>query len=276
MIRWLMAATVLGATPVAAQQDSLMLEAIRLATEGQSDSARVIVRAKLLALSPQDPEYTETLFTAGMVADSAAHAVRYFRQVSIEHSSSAWADRALLRLAQLAFAAGDLRAVRRSAERVLLDYPLSEVRAQAAFWAGRAGLDLNEPTAACRFFAQAEREAGDNVELANRAAFYLQRCTNGLGVTPADSSVADSAPAEPPAGRTVFAVQVVAVSTAAAADQAMRELRAEGYNARVFRDEDGLLKVRVGRFSRRRDADALLRELRNRVGGRPFVVEERP
>ena len=66
------------------------------------------------------------------------------------------------------------------------------------------------------------------------------------------------------------------VSTAAAADQAMRELRAEGYNARVFRDEDGLLKVRVGRFRRRQDADALLSELRNRVGGRPFVVEERP
>ncbi len=104
----------------------------------------------------------------------------------------------------------------------------------------------------------------------------MQRCTNVLGVTPGDSSVADGAPAGPPAGRTVFAVQVVAVSTAAAADRAMRELRAEGYNARVFRDEDGLLKVRVGRFSRRRDADALLRELRNRVGGRPFVVEERP
>ena len=55
----------------------------------------------------------------------------------------------------------------------------------------------------------------------------------------------------------------------------MQELRAAGHDARVFRDDDGLLKVRVGRFARRRDADALLRTLQNLVPGDLFVVEER-
>ena len=37
---------------------------------------------------------------------------------------------------------------------------------------------------------------------------------------------------------------------------------------------DGLLKVRVGRFTSRRDADELARQLRRRLGDGPFVVEE--
>ena len=126
--------------------------------------------------------------------------------------------------------------------------------------------------------AQAHDEAVEDVELANRAAFYLQRCANTLK-TQRDSAAADSASsaARPsgPSGVRTFAVQVAAVSNPAAADRAMRALRAEGYDARVFRDQDGLLKVRVGRFRRRRDAEALMRELRGKVLGDPFVVEER-
>jgi N-acetylmuramoyl-L-alanine amidase len=73
----------------------------------------------------------------------------------------------------------------------------------------------------------------------------------------------------------VYAVQVAAVSTASAADAAMQALRARGYTARVFRDQDGLLKVRVGQFTRRQDAEALARELRSILGDGPFVVEAR-
>ena len=266
MKRWVLAA-LLGATPLSAQQDSLLLEAVRLATEGQSDSARAVVQAKLRAVSPLDSGYAEILFTAGLVSDTAAAAARFFRQVSIEHSESPWADRALLRLAQLAYAQGDLDGVRRSAERILLDYPLSPVRAQAAFWAGRSELDRSNPVEGCQLMAQANEEARENVELANRAAFYLQRCSVVLSAL-ADSTGTDR-------GTRVFAVQVAAVSDPAAADRVMRALRTAGHEARVFRDEDGLLKVRVGAFQRRRDAEALMRELRELVHGDPFVVEER-
>ncbi len=278
MTRWPTAVLFLAATPLAAQQDSLLLEAVRLATEGQSDSARAVVQSKLASVSPQDSGYAEILYTAGVVSDTTTVAVRYFRQVSIEYSDSPWADRALLRLAQFAYASGDLRSVLRSAGRILLDYPASEVRAQAAFWAGRTELDLNNAPAGCRLMAQAHDEAVEDVELANRAAFYLQRCANSLNAQ-RDSAAADSASAAArpsgPSGARTFAVQVAAVSNPAAADRAMRALRAEGYDARVFRDQDGLLKVRVGQFRRRRDAEALMRELRGKVPGDPFVVEER-
>jgi hypothetical protein len=241
------------------------------------DSARAVVQAKLSLASPRDSGYAEILFTAGLVSDTAAIAARFFRQVSIEYSASPWADRALLRLAQLAYAEGDLDGVRRSAGRILLDYPLSTVRAQAAFWAGRTELDLNNAAEGCRLMVQSNDEAGENVELANRASFYLQRCSVLLGAL-ADSAGTDSAAGGRTPARTgtrVFAIQVAAVSDPSAADRVMRALRAAGHEARVFRDEDGLLKVRVGAFRRRRDAEALMRELRGVVPGDPFVVEER-
>jgi hypothetical protein len=269
-----MLALLVTATPLAAQQDSLMREAVRLATEGQSDSARAIVESQLRRLSPNDALYAEVLFTAGMVSDTARVAAQYFRRVSIEFSRSPWADMALLRLAQLAFASGDLEDVQRYTHRILLDYPLSPVRGQAAFWAGRAEFDLDNTVGACRQMDEAERNTGDNVELANQVAFYLQRCTS---VLTANQGAADTAVVDEGArtGVIVYAVQVAAVSSAAAADQAMQALRAAGHPARVFKDEDGLLKIRVGRFRRREDAEALAPELRRVIGGSPFVVEER-
>ena len=63
------------------------------------------------------------------------------------------------------------------------------------------------------------------------------------------------------------------MQSAAAADEMMQRLHSEGYEPHVIRDSDGLLKVRVGRFPRRADAEALLAELRSKIGGSPFVVE---
>jgi hypothetical protein len=283
MTRWLMVALGLaGVAPLTAQQDastlqdSLMREAVRLATEGRTDSAKALIQFRLDALSPLNPGYAQLLFTAGLVSDTAEVAERYFQRVSIEYSSSPWADQSLLRLAQLAFADGDLADSRRYTDRVLLDYPASPVRGAAAFWAGRAEFDLDNPVSGCRYMAQAKREARNNIELENRAAFHLLRCATVLGISPQDSaeSVAAGGEGSGDPNQTIYAVQVAAVSTAAAADAAMQALQAQGYAARVFRDQDGLLKVRIGRFTRRRDADALVKELRDRLGGRPFVVEE--
>jgi hypothetical protein len=255
-----------------------MGEAVRLATEGQADSAKAIIQSQLDAVPPFTDAYAHVLYTAGLVSDTAATAEQYFRQVSIEYSQSPWADRSLLRLAQLAFADGELTASRRYTDRVLLDYPTSPVRGEASFWAGRVEFDLNNPAAGCRYMAQAQREANDNIELGNRAAFHLQRCSSVLGISTENPTRADSAAAagaDTEQRETVYAVQVAAVSTASAADAVMQALRARGYTARVFRDEDGLLKVRVGQFTRRQDAEVLARELRDLLGAGPFVVEAR-
>jgi N-acetylmuramoyl-L-alanine amidase len=73
----------------------------------------------------------------------------------------------------------------------------------------------------------------------------------------------------------VFAVQIAAVGTAAAADEIMRSVRATGYEPRVVRD-GGLFKVRAGRFRTRAEAERAQADLRQKLGGTPFIVEESP
>jgi hypothetical protein len=276
MTRWLGVLLALCATPLAAQQDSLMLEAVRLVTEGQGDSARMIVQGQLRAVPATDPLYPEVLFTAGVVSADEESALAYFRRVSIEYSNSDWADQALLRLAQLSYAAGDLNAALRSADQVLLDYPFSDVRPHAAFWAARAQLDLGSTASGCRLMQQAQQQAAEDVELANRARFYMQRCSEALAPDPLDSAPQEQDPPEPEpdSGRALYSVQVAAVGSPVAADEVMRQLREAGYESHVMRDADGLLKVRVGRFGNRSEAQALARQIKTRIGGEPFVVEE--
>ena len=245
--------------------DSLLITAMHLATEGQGDSARSLVRRRIASLSRQDPLYPGALFTAGLVANNSDSAMSYFRTVSIEYPRSEWADQALLRMAELRFAAGELRSAARSAERVLLDYPFSTVLPQAAFWAGRAYFELGEIDSGCELLRRAGETATDDIELTNRSQYYLQRCP---GVAPETAEPTTAA-----GTRTHFSVQVAAVSSAAAADEIMQGLHRQGYEPHVVRGSDGLLKVRVGRFANKADAQALVTELKGKIGGSPFVVE---
>jgi cell division protein FtsN len=52
-------------------------------------------------------------------------------------------------------------------------------------------------------------------------------------------------------------------------------VHAAGFEPRVVRD-DGLFKVRVGRFRSRSEAQQAQGELRRKLGGTPFIVEESP
>lgn len=264
------------AAPLAAQEeDSTLTIARRLATEGQGDSARALVRAKLRRTAPGDSAFPAVLFTAGVIASDLDSARTYFRRVSIEYSSSPWADDALLRLAQLAFAANDFSGAARTARRILLDFPLSDRHPEAGYWAARAELELGELGQACGHLASVGADTTASVEILNQVRYYRQRCTNvaggGVGPDTAGAAQGDTARAGPP----TFAVQVAAVSGIGAADDVMRSLHAQGYQSRVFHDNDGLWKVRVGRFSDRTQAQRLAAELKQRLGGQPFVVEER-
>lgn len=263
-------AVVLGLGPNAAgaQQDSLFADSVlnraaRLASEGQTDSARALVGRRLGSLPRTDSLYPAALYAAGLVAGNADSALTYFRRVSIEYSQSSWAAPALVRLAHFAYASRDFSTAWVSAERVLSDYPVTPVRAQAAYWAGRARLELNELPAACSLMQQAEAEAGADVETANQARFYLQRCRS---VTPPATDTARAA--------ATFTVQVAAVRSAAAADDLMRRLTQYGYQPRAVREADGLLKVRVGRYPSRTEAQRIAARLKTQLGGSPFVVEE--
>ena len=270
---WLMTVALVTAVGAArAQSDSLFADpalnaAVRLATGGQSDSARALMRARLAALSPADSGYPAALYAAGLVAGSAENALTYFRRVSIEYSQSSWAAPALVRLAQYAYAGGDFATAVTSAERVLRDYPVTSARAAAAFWAGRAHLELNELAPACSRMHEAEDQAGQDVEIANQARFYLQRCT-AAAPPPLDTGRAA------PSKASEYSVQVGAVRSAAAANDLMRRLTQYGFQTRVVRDPDGLLRIRVGPYKSRAEAQRASSRLKTRLGGSPFVVEE--
>lgn len=265
--------TLCWAAPLAAQQDSILAAAVQLATEGRADSARALVARRMAGLTPTDSLYAEALYTAGIVAGDADRSMNYFRRVSIEYASSPWADRALLRMAQLAFAGGDASVALRSAQKIISDYPLSPVLGEAKYWAGRSLLELGNPQDGCTLLGQAEEAAGPDIELANRVRYQLQRCS-ALARGDTTRQPAPPTPAARPGGA-VFSVQVAAVGSAVAADELMRSLRASGYDdSHVVRTPDGLFKVRVGRYTKREDAQRVAAEVKQRLGGSPFVVEE--
>ena len=250
--------------PAVAQRDSLLRAAVELSTEGRGDSARSVVQRVLATSSPSDSIYPEALYTLGVVAADAEEAMRSLRRVAIEFGLSAWADDATLRLVQLAYAGGDPGAALGWQERFERDHPSSALRAEALYWGARAHFDLRNEAAGCTLL-RAGADATDDVELKNRLDFYLQRCT----------AVSSTAP-QPAASRTYYTVQVIAVRSAEAADETLTKLSEAGFQAAVVRDQDGLIKVRVGRFASRAEASDMAGRIRQRLGGQPFVVEVNP
>jgi len=269
------AALVLSGYPwirLSAQTDSVRAAALRIA-QTRPDSGRAMMRRLLATLSPQDSLYPGALFTAARIAHDAVAAATNLQRVVVEYGRSVWADSALVLLTQLYFAQGDPAATVQAAERLRRDYPDSPLKPRADFWGARAYFDLKDDAHGCPLIqeALAGPVGGADVEFKNQVSFYAARCTN---VTPtATSAVAESQPkAASNAG--AYAVQVLAVKSAATVDDMLTRLKVMGFDARVVRDTSGLFKVRVGRYATRDEAQQVQRRLKTRIGGQPFVVEE--
>ena len=268
----------------AAQTDSRLVEALRLAQSGQVDSGRTIVRRMLATLAPADSVYPQALLAAAKIAPDASTVATNLNRIVLEYGSSPWADDALLLLTQLYFAQRDGPQTIQAAERLNRDYPDSPLRARAGFWAARAYFELKNETRGCELIHQALSGAGDDVEFKNQVTFYAARCSAPTASTPPPAPLAPPPPGVPvdtanrtaPAGGTrTFAVQVLAVKSAAQVDDMLTRLKVMGFgDARVVRDTSGLFKVRVGRYVTREEAQRVQQRLRTRVGGQPFVVEE--
>jgi hypothetical protein len=271
----------------AAQTDPRLVAAVRLAQDGLSDSARAVAGRILVATLPSDSLYPEALYTMGLLAGTEQDRRLYLRRVVIDHTQSAWADDALLQLAQFDYAAGHVDAAVRQLELLLRDYPASPLTAQAALWGARAAGDRRDPTTACRLADVGLSAVGSDVELGNLLEFQKQRC-QGLTAMVAESihaAVADStaranvprAPATqpskvPPQRRGGFYVQVSAVRTQAAANIETARIKRTGYPPVILK-EGGLLKIRAGAFKTRSEAQTALAQIRSRLGGQPFLVE---
>jgi len=160
------------------QTDPRLVEVIRDAQEGESDSARLKVQRLLSATPPTDSLYPQIMYTQAMVASEASDMRRQLQRVAVEYSASSWADDALLRLVQLDYASGNLDGAARNLERIRLDYPGSPLIAQAAYWGARTYFDQKKPEVACRWISDGlTGSPGNNIELQNQLRYLNQRCS---------------------------------------------------------------------------------------------------
>lgn len=253
--------------PAQSRFDPRLQTAIDLAQAGRADSARALVRQLLATLSAQDVIYPEALFVqGGMLAPDAPTAATSLQRVVVEYGMSPWADDALLRLAQLFEAQNDPAGAVQAVERLRRDYPDSPVLSRAQFVGARAAFDLRDPTRGCGYVRDALAGGDDDVEFKNQVSFYAARC----GVPEPAMPVADSTRRVTPR----FAVQVLAGKSAPQVDELLTRLKTMGYDAHVVRDSTGFLKVRVGRYATRDEAQRALARLKVQLGGQPFLVTE--
>ena len=284
-----------AAHPIAARADSLPADAARadstggdtvfraaqrLAAEGNGDSARALVGARLDSAAPGSAEYVDALYWRAVVAATAADAERDLRTIVVTYPASARAADALMRLAQLELARGDRDQAVAHLQRIVVEHPESPNRGRAEFWIARTMMDEGNVPVGCARLADAARlTPSSQVELANQISYLNQRCAGvdttagapAAAGTPAGHAPAGHAPARSPnaappaaastsaAGR--YTVQVAAFSTLASATGLRDALVARGYPARVVGTTKPF-RVRVGRYATRAQADAAARAMR--------------
>jgi hypothetical protein len=290
--RWSVLVALLAAAAVTrgyGQTDSRLAAVVKLAQDGQSDSARAVVRRLLDAAAPTDSLYPEILYTTGLVAETDADRRLALRRVIIEFSQSDWADDALLLLGQTEYAGGNPGATVTQIEKLVGDYPTSPLIPAGALWGARAASDVGNPAAACRLADAGLAAATEDVEVRNQLEFQKQRCsamvlakaadTGRPAAPPVDTSKTTkpiAPPVEPaaavkPPPKGSFGVQIVAAPTRAKADEALASLKRAGFEAFLV-TEGGLFKVRAGPYATRAAAQAALPRVRSRLGGSPFIV----
>ena len=266
---------------LAAQTDARLIEALRLAQSGQVDSGRAIARRLLATLSPGDSVFPQALLAAAKMAPDAPTVASNLNRIVVEYGAGPWADDALLLLTQLYSAQHDPAQTVQVAERLNRDYPDSPLRPRASFYGGRAYFELKNEARGCELIRQAQDGAGDDVEFKNQVSFYAGRCGPPSPPATATTTTTTTTPptdtgakVQPPAAPRAYAVQVLAVKSAAQVDEMLTRLKVMGFEARVVRDSTGFFKVRVGRYATREEAQRAQARLKQRVGGQPFVVDE--
>ena len=146
-------------------------------------------------------------------------------------------------------------------QRLRADYPGSEVRAQAAYWGGRAAFDAGNQDAACALLDSARAEAAGDIEFQNQIAFYRSRCVTVVSRThprapPPEDTQAVAAPAPPlapaPAPQPVVTAPAESTRAPARPAPAVDPTRATppvganaGYEVQVGASRDSVVARRV-------------------------------
>jgi cell division septation protein DedD len=280
-------------------------EIARLAQEGYGDSARTAIARVLGRTPPTDPAYPEALYTAGVVARQGDSIRTVFAKIVVELSTSAWADKALVRLAQLEYGYGNMDKVVTDITRLFDDYPRSPVLSTGALWGARAAFTQQKAPLACTWLTKGIAAAADDLELKNQLQFAKQGCNIGpdvqyapqiareslrAGPPPTDTMtrtpVTPPPPPPPPASNTSkpatkppatnavspWRVQVAAISDRTVIARVVKTIEAAGFKAYTVPGPNGLTKIQAGPFATRAAAVAGLPKVKAAVGGAPIVV----
>lgn len=272
----------------------------RLAQDTYGDSARTMISRILATMSPTDPAYPEALYTAGAVARTGDSMRAIFSRIVVDHASSAWADKSLLRLVELDYGLGKMDAVLNETNRVFTDFPTSPVMPTAALWGARAAFSQQKLQQGCSWITSALAAVGDDLETKNQLLFAKERCNVGPGVQlapvvpeslragpppspdtshPAARPAGGKPPVAPPAKASTrgapaspYRVQVAAIRDPGVIRQLTRKLEAAGFKVYEVPGPGGLTRVQAGPFLTRAAAAAALGRVKAAAGGKPIVV----
>ena len=302
MLLWLLLAA-LPPCRLAAQQQSPLTDALRLAQDGHIDSARAILKRMEQSTVPTDTLFPGILYSSALVAPTADEVRRQLQRVIVEYPFSPWAEPAMIALAQLDYANGDPAATGRTLEKFRTDHASSSLYPVAALWGARAGFDLNDPRAACQWVSEGLARAGGDASTRAELLALSRRCpaTPGTIATPVPAPPATPDTIVRPAGDSVmklneipqppgpipvlprpapsagpsvpdaYRVQIVAANTQEVADEMLARAKKAGFSGIVVKD-GGYFKVRLGEYATRAEASAAATKVKAKLGGSPFVV----
>lgn len=219
------------------------------------------------------------LWLRGRLTVDPGQAELDYQRLVVLYPSGSYAPRALLRLAQAAYARGDGEGARRHLEALRRDYPVSSSREEAEAWMSTAGplpVRVEEPTVQpsdTALGAVAPRVAADTLRAPETTPAPV-----GTPVGDAVGGIRPSAGRRPAPADAVldWSIQFGAFSDENRAFALQRELVSEGLAARLVRVEgSGFLHVRIGRFGSRQEASGQLEEITRRGFTAAIVQDDR-
>ena len=180
--------------------DSIFRRARRLVSEGNGTTGRALVDSLLKREQEGSTGYGNALYWRGALAETAAEAERDYRRVIVEYPLSAYADDALLAIAELEQARGDRAGALQHLQRFVKEHPVSQARGTAAFAAARLAFEQRDMRTGCAMVVEARASVSStDVELRNQIDYLGSRCAVADAGTsaPVASAPIASAPTTP-------------------------------------------------------------------------------
>ena len=135
--------------------DSIFRRARRMVSEGNGAVGRAVVDSLLKQAPEGSAAYGDALYWRGALAETAAEAERDYRRVIVEYPVSAYADDALISLAQLEQARGDRAAALQHYQKFVREHPVSSTRGIVALAATRLAFEQRDTKAGCAMVIEA-------------------------------------------------------------------------------------------------------------------------